>query len=535
MKVAEIDEMFEAVPGCRLVDVLRTDESGVDPVGLRQLNLDLMDDSLPGINNVTQHVRPYTFMVWAAWKASLVAQEAGNDDPAVVADLVDRYETLYAWSHLIAGRPFRGAAALKRTIGRRADGEAFVFSGPVWEEYRRSRTSFMAPTEYGPSIKSVRYIGADSGHIADEAMPAVLDFEAQVSSLLPAHLFAIEVPSVTDDEIAPFAQHLPVDAPSEVEMEVFRELFYGIGGHEAAPGSAKRRKGSIDLVRGLLLREGPSSIDSIRRQFARHDLPAVNDGDPEQIAISGMLLCHLQARQLQRLATEAMLLWLERLLSEGQIGRMYQPKPSEELIARAHDAAAAGDEAYASSATIGDFLLAIEIEGEATGWPGASSTGTTDAVSMISALIEAQRRDVTRIPALAARAFAIVRAVANAFEGTRSPCGLADAIEGRPDRLPMGLMARRLEAVADRPMRFIWQEIIESWVIGQHVHWSAVRGGDGKKRLRIGLEGDGWMRVRRSSSRGVYEPTGDRLQTMLSLAVSCGLFSRDADGRYMAA
>jgi hypothetical protein len=70
-------------------------------------------------------------------------------------------------------------------------------------------------------------------------------------------------------------------------------------------------------------------------------------------------------------------------------------------------------------------------------------------------------------------------------------------------------------------------------VIGQHVHWSAVRGGDGKKRLRIGLEGDGWMKVRRTSS-GVFEPTGDRLQTMLSLGVSCGLFARDGDGRYSA-
>lgn len=535
MRLAEIDEMFEKAPGCRVVDELRTDESGIDPVGLRQLNLDLMNDSLPGINNVTQHVRPYTFMAWAAWKASSVARDAGNDDPALVANLVDRYEALYAWSHLIAGHPFRGASALKRTIGRRTDGEPFIFSGPVWDEYRRSRTSFMAPTEYGPSIKSIRYIGADSGHIADEAMPAVLDFNARVGDLLPARLFAIEAPSVTDDEIAPFAQHLSVDAPSEIEMKVFRNLFFDIGGHAASPGSAKRRKGTIDLVRGLLLREGPSSVDTIRRYFARHDLPAVNNGDPEQVAISGMLLCLLQARQLQRLATEAMLLWLERLLSEGRIGTMYQPKTSEEIIARAHEAAAAGDPVYASSATVGDFLLAIEIEGETIGWPGASSAGTTDAVSMIAELIEAQRRDVTRVPALAARSFAIVRAVANAFQGRRPPSGLTDGVEGRPDRLPMGLMARRLEAVGARPMRFIWKEIVESWVIGQHVHWSAVRGGDGKKRLRIGLEGDGWMRVRRSSSRGVYEPTGDRLQTMLSLAVSCGLFSRDADGRYRAA
>ncbi|MFS8112043.1 hypothetical protein QD460_10010 [Rhizobium jaguaris] len=313
-------------------------------------------------------------------------------------------------------------------------------------------------------------------------------------------------------------------------MEVFRTLFYEIGAEATVPG-AKRRKASIDLVRGILLRDGASDPGALRRQFARHDIPSIDGADDIQVGVSGMLLCLLQARQLQRLATEAMLLWLERLLSEDRIGSMFQPKPSEAIIARAHEAAAAADEGYALAETVGDFLLAIEIEGDQAGWPRASADGGNDVVALLASLVEAQRRDITLIPALAARSFAVVRAVANAFEGKAPPDGLADALEGRPDRLPMGLMARRLEAVADRPIQFIWKEVVESWVIGQHVHWSAVRGGDGKKRLRIGLEGDGWLRVRRSPS-GVFEPTGDRLQTMLSLGVSCGIFARDGEGRY---
>ncbi|MFS8112042.1 hypothetical protein QD460_10005 [Rhizobium jaguaris] len=185
MRLSEIDQIFEETPGCRVVDELQTDESGVDPVGLRQLNLDLMDDALPGINNVTQHVRPYTFMAWAVWKATQIAAADGIDDGQVIADLVDRYEALYAWSHLIAGKPFRGAASLKRAIGARAAGEPFLFSGSAWDEYRKNGTSFMAPTEYGPSIKSIRYISADSGSVASEAMPAVLDFDRAVRGVLP--------------------------------------------------------------------------------------------------------------------------------------------------------------------------------------------------------------------------------------------------------------------------------------------------------------------------------------------------------------
>jgi hypothetical protein len=532
MRLAEIDQLFEETPGIRVVDELQTDESGVDPVGLRQLNLDLMDDAVPGINNVTQHVRPYTFMAWAAWKATRVAEAGGVEDPAVIADLVERYEALYAWSHLISGRPFRGAVALKRTIARRDGGEPFLFDGPVWEEYKRTRTSFMAPTEYGPSIKAIKYMSTDSMELAREVLPAIHDFDAAVRELLPHSLFAVAPPSVAEEDIVRFATHLPVDAPSPMEMQVFKAMFYDFGARENS-GSARRRKASVDLVRGLLQQNGPSGIDDIRRRFASRELALVEDGDVDQIGVSATLLCLLQARQLQRLATEAMLLWLERLLSEDRVEKLFQPKPSEVLIARAHAAALSGDAAYAASASVGDFLLAVEMEGKAQGWPKASSAGSTDIVSLLASLIDAQRKDITRVPALAARSFAIVRAVANSFEGQPAPEGLADAIEGRPDRLPLGLMTRRLEAIADRPLMFIWKEIVESWVIGQHVHWSAVRGGDGKKRLRIGLEGDGWMKVR-SGSTGFFEPTGDRLQTMLSLGVSCGLFVRDGAGKYSA-
>jgi hypothetical protein len=531
MRLAEIDQLFDEHPGLRVVDELKADESGVDPVGLRQLNLDLMDDAIPGINNVTQHVRPYTFMVWAVWKATRVAEARGIEEPAeVIADLVDRYEALYAWSHMIAKRPFRGAIALKRTICRREDGEPFLFDGPAWEEYRRTRTSFMAPTEYGPSIKSIKYMSTDSMEIATEVLPAIEDFDAAVMKLLPEALFAVDPPTVSEEQIRPFATHLPIDQPSLVEMQVFKEMFYGFGAREAA-GAAQRRKASLDLVRGLLERDGPSGLDHIRRRFASRDLPENVDGDPVQIGISTMLLCLLQARQLQRLATEAMLLWLERLLSEDRIGSLYQPKPSDDIIARAHAAAMQADEEYAASPTVGDFLLAVEVEGDALGWPRASSNGSTDVVGLLSELIDAQRKDITRVPALAARCFAIVRAIANSFDGEAAPDGLADAIEGRPDRLPMGLMTRRLEAIADRPLMFLWKEVVESWVIGQHVHWSAVRGGDGKKRLRIGLEGDGWMKVR-GKSAGFFEPTGDRLLTMMSLGVSCGMFKRDMAGLY---
>jgi hypothetical protein len=100
-------------------------------------------------------------------------------------------------------------------------------------------------------------------------------------------------------------------------------------------------------------------------------------------------------------------------------------------------------------------------------------------------------------------------------------------INARPDRLPMGLMARRIDMLRDRPLQSLWNEIIERWVIAQHVHWSAVRGGDGNQRLRIGLEGGGWIREG-TRAIGPFVPTSDRLATLLSLGSECGLFRKGA-------
>ncbi len=110
MGLAEIDEI---VRSCSRSDdgqpVSTIEESGVDPIGLRQLNLDLMDATVPGINNTTMHIRPYAFMAWTWAKARDVLSAGGEVHSTQFEDLVARYETFYAWAHSLAGAPLGGA------------------------------------------------------------------------------------------------------------------------------------------------------------------------------------------------------------------------------------------------------------------------------------------------------------------------------------------------------------------------------------------------------------------------------------------
>lgn len=533
MKLADIDKLMDEKSGVRIVSDLQVDESGVDPIGLRQINLDLMDYVAPGINNVTQHVRYYTFMSWAAWKATTQAASEGIDDPKVISDLMERYEAFYAWSHLLDSRPFRGSVSLKRTIARTPDGESFLFEGKVWDEYKRTRTNIMAPTEYGPSIKALRYLSLDESIVPNQVMPAVMDFEARVQTVLSPHLFAVTPPSVSSSDIEDFAKELSVDAPSEVERQVFRLMFHSIGADNDASFAMRRRKATIDYLVGVLKELGPSTEDKIRRRFVENRLPAKLDGDSEDIALSAIMLSYLQARQLQRLATEAMLLWTERVLSEESEGGLRRAVPTEELVERADKAAADFDEAYGEAATVGAYLNSIEMAGRKVGWPASAALKGTAVIDLMAALKEAQSRDITRVPGLAARSLAVVKSVVDALSQTDIPQERRKVLDGRPDRLPMYLMAERLQAIKERPRTALWTEIIEAWVIGQHVHWSAVRGGDGKQRLRIGLESAGWMRVRKRGT-GIFALTPDRLYTMLALSASSGIIRRTDDGRFAA-
>src|SRR5690242_18355520 len=79
---------------------------GVDPLGLRQLNFVLMDEVLPGLNNVARHIRPFTVIAWAWRRASRLAQSQGliTIPLDLIQDFVDRIEVIYVWSQLLKDR-----------------------------------------------------------------------------------------------------------------------------------------------------------------------------------------------------------------------------------------------------------------------------------------------------------------------------------------------------------------------------------------------------------------------------------------------
>jgi hypothetical protein len=154
--------------------------------------------------------------------------------------------------------------------------------------------------------------------------------------------------------------------------------------------------------------------------------------------------------------------------------------------------------------------------------------GEANIFDLIDKLILAEKEDFDQIPGLALTAILIAAEITSALFKLGERGGLNGVLGGARDRLPLELVVRRLDSLADMPIQTLWNEIIESWVLGQHVRWSVARSGDETQRLRVAVDEGGWVRLR-SKLSGPFRPTPDRLAAALSLSTNCGLLRRTKD------
>src|SRR4051812_41523050 len=105
--LSSLDKEFGERPRARIVAGLPLQPGGVDPLGMRQVNLSLMSQVLPGFNNVTSLIRPYVLMAWAWWQAGVLGKATGREEisTSVLHDFVDRAETIFVWSHMLTKDP----------------------------------------------------------------------------------------------------------------------------------------------------------------------------------------------------------------------------------------------------------------------------------------------------------------------------------------------------------------------------------------------------------------------------------------------
>ena len=171
---------------------------GVDPLGLRQINFDLMDTVFPGLNNVARHVRPFVLVTWAWRRARQLAQNLGKKDVPrdQLLDFVDRIDVIYAWSQFLRDpdAPLPGRNVLAGLL----QADQFRFGGSKWQDQREARrlsTALSAPIQYGPALKMLGWIHPHPDYASvmvpsPEAHPALDAFEARIKGFLDHDAFS---------------------------------------------------------------------------------------------------------------------------------------------------------------------------------------------------------------------------------------------------------------------------------------------------------------------------------------------------------
>lgn len=496
MTTMSIDEVIETLvnwDGPRVVAKPPLRPGGVDPLGLRQVNFDLMDRCIPGLNNTATRLRPYTLVAWAWWKAAELAREEVGElvEVDLLKAFVDRIEVVFAVGHLVE-QDFGGLLGSDTLNGEVVNRGSYDFSSKRWREFRTRRafvTSLMAPVSYGPSAKE----GAGLGFLSPrgdgaftptaEVMPAVLAFNNLLADVLDDPCFAkLECGEVDVERMVEFYEYWGMDELTDEERE--------IGTARLARGI---RAATLSLITDVLDdADKPMRVDEIRWRMALADTDLV---PPDQQPGSAALWRAMQAQQLHRLSLEALLVWLldATATRPHQLGEL-----ASMLVEEAE---------LEEGATFGDWLDAAEKNDE----------GTTDPVIAIEELEAVRQRDR---PDLALDGLRIAIAICAELNGDARLYG------GAPDRLPLSRVLTRARRIAGLPAQEGFEVLLSEWVIGQHLYWAVGRSGDETQRLRLMLDEGGWLAF---ASYPNANATPDRLRTLLRLAADCGLIEQDDD------
>lgn len=469
---------------------------GVDPLGLRQINFDLMDQVLPGLNNVAQHLRPFTVVTWAWRQAARLAGELGHQRVPLetLQDFVDRIEVIYVWSQLV--RPKQADLPGKDVLASLISNGCYSFGGEDWKdrrERRRLSTALSAPINYGPALKALGWLQPDSeGKGAMVPTPlasaAVEAFHGVIAGHLehPA-LCKLGAVSVTSAEVAAIADAWAWERPTAAEQQAMAASLVG------PVADSRRREGTRWILTAAKRVNATTDSLELRRTLCGRP---TDFAIPEEHSSSVAMWRALQVRQAFRLALEALFHWTLRQLQDG-------PKRTTEL-------AAGIVEGVGGTATTEEWLQPKD----------TNTTGPADWLHRLSIALRPLDDPIELLQLIRA-------AIANCLSEAAETSG-----SGRDDRLPLARAAKEAAAWSERaPVEFV-AHILESWLFGQHSYWSIGRGlndarqnGSTILRLRATLEAEGWTLSPgfNLADRNAPEPTGDRLATALSLLTEAHL------------
>lgn len=525
-----IGNLKEIPAGPHLIAPFRPQRSGVDYLNLRQVNLDLMAVSFPGTNNVTRYVRPYSVICWVYWIfPRLLKQRADKKAyPEELRLFREKVESLHLWGHLL--ERVSGLPGTNSRIPRPSKGEVDL-TFDAWSQRSATNTSIQAGVQYGPSLLDLGGLGllhkpdpdfyqvTEAGERLAEALDRELHKSSAYSKLIDmGHLRA------TEDEARDLFLHWRIDETSPEEQACFRAALWSPASvnHKSDVG---RRSASIELIlKTIGASARPLSEQEVRERMAFPGTLAESDDQwDEGMRRQSRVWTLLQFRQLQRLALESLMGWVEGLLRDRS------SRVPDRIVEVA--VAAVGDYfGLDLNTTVAQLLEAASESFQSMDHYLESRDRDPDWHDLDrligELLVVSQEEDPQACP-VAVYAMLLMFNCRAWFES--DPTISAHLLRGGAARVSFGYWFQTVERMRERPFAELIDWIIKTLVISQHFAVGTNRFDGERIRLRFILEEMGLEPLVRSPWHPVV--TQDRLPAMLSLLVSCGTIG-ETDGGF---
>lgn len=485
--IEQLIELDRSSPGPWLVEPTAPSVGGVDPLGLRQINFDLMDRVFPGLNNVARHIRPFTVVAWAWRRTRNLALARELALPlSVHEDFVARIEVAFVWSLILSEEGTSRDIDLpgKQRVGDYMAGrQKLTFGDEEWRSFvksRRNSTALTAAINYGPGLRAFKILGDDlivpGLRCPYPSYDAALDaFERRIVPALAHPVFnGWEQCSIAPEEALAWQHLWDISELTDEERESFRDRL-------ASDAAGKRQRG-FELLCAAAATVAEADEGELRAEMC--------SAFASEASLDWK---RVQVRQLFRLALEALLRWMQMHLQ--------RPTATEELASL--------------------FLDQIDADAQQTArWLiGELFEPDADPVDLLE-----------RLQSALANKQGVEWAISSALAYCLQCSDILEDESTREERLPLRVARDDYHRLADRPMIDLTCHILESWLLAQHTYWSVGRGlADARAgaktilRLRIVQEENGWVTTRGHGGGRPPNATPDRLRTAISLASEAGL------------
>jgi hypothetical protein len=506
-----------------------SENSGVDFLGLRQANLDMMADLIPGTNNVTPYIRPFSVLSWIFWKFHELCEREGKFAPTSkdIRGFRERMEVLFTWGARLVDAP--------RIPGKQAgppeseDGHVKL-TFDAWGRVQNS-TSLIAALWYGPASKTVTGLGflapvrseffrtVNEGVVLAESLDQVLRSSPDLYSRLLDRLTAT---TATEDDARKLWELWGVTSVTGDERNAFRKALScddAVGEYVSALG---RRSSTIALARcHLAAASTPLSAEEVRRGMYYAEIDGVTYAVPEALSTARKRWIILQVRQLQRLAFETLLSWCEYKTLNGI-------HDTDAMTANAESAFVARDFALPTSK---DFSVLLEnLDSQVSDMEQFVALGRGKELFCPLSMIATIKEQFKNINDNLAATCIYATMLCACFAGCVGDADHRFVGIGGPYRISLIDLRKRLVALGSVSFRQAIQFMLEALVISQHLATAVNRFDGQNQRLRLSIEEMGLE----SLVGKPWEPTvtEDRLPTILRLASDSGLLTAAPEDKF---